>query len=531
VSANRRHSLGLALGVAAIAASLWAMWPGVADRSHAARSQPRPNIVVVITDDQTVASLSAATMPSTLGLIGGDGTEFTDAVATTPLCCPSRASLLTGQYAHNHGTLANNPGYEALRHKANTLPAWLRRAGYVTAHVGKYLNRYKASVNKPGKVAPGWDEWHTVIDPARRFVRYYDYRLAVNGDVARFGNKPRDYITRVINRRATRMIDEFVPKRRPLYLQVDHRAPHEEEGANSGGPCGGLIPPDRRDAAAFQDEPLPRPPSFDEEDVSDKPTFIRQLPPLGAATTATIELRYRCALASLRAVDRGVRRIVAELRRAKELDDTVLLFTSDNGFFFGEHRIPEQKTRPYEEALRVPLLIRIPERYREGAAAPRVSEPVSNIDLAPTILELADARPCRSARKCRVMDGRSLTGLIEGDDPAWPPNRAIVVEFDAGERARRANVCRYQGVRSAGHVYVRHTAAADPATGQCRPIDEAEHYDLAADPFQLDNLYPADPSSPAAGIEEELRARLEELRDCAGIAGRDPLQPGRSYCE
>jgi N-acetylglucosamine-6-sulfatase len=528
----RRRALGvIGLAVLAVAVSVAAGLSSAAGRSASASGGTRPNIVVVVTDDQTLASLNAATMPSTVGLMRDGGTEFTNAVATTPLCCPSRATLLTGQYAHNHGTLANTPGYGALRQKANTLPVWLERAGYVTAHVGKYLNRYKASVDDPADNPPGWDEWHTVLDPARTFVRYYGYRLVDNGEITKVGDRPRDYITRVINREAVEMVRTYAAKRRPLYLQVDHRAPHTEAGTNSGGPCGGLVPPDPRDAAAFSTEPLPRPPSFDEEDVSDKPSFISNLPRLDPTTTATIERRYRCALASLVAVDRGVGKIVAALRRAGELDDTVIMFTSDNGFYFGEHRIPEQKTRPYEEALRVPLLIRVPERYRGGAAAaPEVSEPVANVDLAPTILDLAGALPCRSAGRCRVMDGRSLTGLMGGEG-AWPDDRAIVVEFDAGERARRAKVCRYSGVRVAGQVYVRHTAAADPATGLCHPIDEVEHYDLAADPYELENLHPADPIGPDGTEEAELEERLARLRDCAGIAGRDPRQQGRSYCE
>jgi N-acetylglucosamine-6-sulfatase len=497
----------------------------------AAAGPKQPNIVVVVTDDQTLASLGAATMPSTLESIGAGGTRFTNAVVTTPLCCPSRATLLTGQYAHNHGTLANTPGYEDLRDKRNTLPVWLHRAGYVTAHVGKYLNGYKAAADRPSDVAPGWDQWHTVLDPGGQFVRYYGYQLAVNGELTRVGSKPRDYITRVINRRAAAMVRRYAPRRSPLYLQIDHRAPHTEEGENSGPPCGGLIPPDPRDAAAFRDQALPRPASFDEEDVSDKPSFIRQLPRLAAATTAAIEERYRCGLASLLAVDRGVAKLVAALRRAHELDDTVLMFTSDNGFFYGEHRIPEQKTRPYEEALRVPLLIRVPDRYLGGdAAPPEISEPVANIDLAPTILDLAGAEPCRPRKSCRVMDGRSLLGLIRGN-AAWPEDRAIAIEFDAGERARRALVCRYEGVRVAGQVYIRHTAAADPLTGECRPIDETEHYDLAADPFQLDNLFPADPGSSEAAIEDTLAARLERLRECEGIPGRDPVPARHEYCE
>ena len=194
-----------------------------------------------------------------------------------------------------------------------------------------------------------------MLDPARTFVRYYDYRLVENGEITRVGDRPRDYITRVINRRAAEMVRTYAPRRRPLYLQVDHRAPHTEAGTNSGPPCGGLVPPDPRDAAAFSDAPLPRPPSFDEEDVRDKPSFVSRLPRLAPDTIATMERRYRCALASLLAVDRGVGKIVAALRRAGELDDTVIAFTSDNGFFFGEHRLRIGKGYVYEPALNVPL--------------------------------------------------------------------------------------------------------------------------------------------------------------------------------
>ena len=507
-----------------LAVALFAIAP-----ASAAAKQQRPNIVVVMTDDQTLASLSE--MPNVAGLAEIGATEFTDAVVTTPVCCPSRATLLTGQYAHNHRVLANTPGYADLRGKANTLPVWLRRAGYATAHVGKYLNRYVASVDERGEVAPGWDEWHTVLDPPRKYVRYYGYRIAVNGKVKRVGKRPRDYITRVINRRAARMIRERAPRRKPLYLQVDHRAPHTEAGVKSRGPCGGLVPPDPRDALAFATTPLPRPPSFDEEDVGDKPSFVRSLPRMSADVTTRTELRYRCALASLLSVDRGVARIVAALRDARELANTVIVFTSDNGFFFGEHRIPEQKTRPYEEALRVPLLIRVPRRVLGAPPVAEVAEPVANIDLAPTVLDLAGATPCRKRSRCRVLDGRSLTGLIRGDG-GWPAERGILLEFDAGERARRAKVCRYQGVRAGGHTYVRHTAIADPVTGLCAPIEEVEHYDLASDPFQLDNLHPAEPGSQQAGIETELEARLAQLRDCAGISGRDPApRRGASHCE
>ena len=147
----------------------------------------------------------------------------------------------------------------------------------MTAHVGKYLNGYKAAADRPATSRRAGTSG-TRCSTRGKYVRYYGYQLAVNGELTRVGSKPRDYITRVINRRAARMVRRYAPKRSPLYLQVDHRAPHTEEGVDSGPPCGGLVPPDPRDATAFRDEELPRPASFDEEDVSDKPSFIRELP-------------------------------------------------------------------------------------------------------------------------------------------------------------------------------------------------------------------------------------------------------------
>ena len=494
----------------------------------ARRSDPRPNIIVVTTDDQDVESLSRRTMPNVTRLLERPGTTFTDFVTSGPLCCPSRAVFLTGQYGHNNGVLWNNPNpYGDLRAKSNTLPVWLRRSGYRTAHVGRYLNLYGRAVPDPNEVAPGWQEWHTMLEP----LRYFDYTMRVNGRAVHHGRRNGDYLTRVINKTAVKLVREHVPRRKPLFMAVDQFAPHAN--AAPGTPCRGSATPDPRDAGLFRSEPLPRPPSFNEPDVSDKPSFIRSQPGLGPAANAEITREHRCRLASLRAVDRGVGAIHRALRREGELDNTVIVFTSDNGWFAGQHRIPAGKVVPYEEGLRVPAIVRLPRALGGSRRAPgAVREPVANIDLAPTILQLAQAQPCRTAGDCRVLDGRSLLPLLRGRPDGWPQSRGILLELEVpGRRAAAFTPCDYEGIRADGQVYLEHHSATGASAGACRPMEETELYDLRNDPFQLSNLSPATPGTVAGGREAALRARLARLRDCAGVAGRDAPPPGRSHCE
>ena len=491
------------------------------DAKPAAKAPRRPNVVLIVTDDQAVPTLRPDTMPSLFQRVVAGGTRFTNAIVTTPLCCPSRASMLTGQYAHNHHVLRND--YRQLRDKRNTLPKWLQRAGYRTIHVGKFLNLYRKAHGPEAEPAPGWDVWQTIQEPNT----YYEYDLSINGREVHYGSADRDYLTDVLSRRAARLVRRSAPRKRPFYLQLDHWAPHDSRGRGSG-PCGGGADPVPApvDEGLYAAERLPKPPSFNEEDVSDKPSFIQHQDPVDVET---VERNYRCGLASLRAVDRGVEKVYRALEKTGELDDTVVVFTSDNGYLYGEHRL-RYKVDPYEEALRVPLVISLPPRLRAGA--PRVPEsdaPVANIDLAPTILELAGATPCRRGSECLVMDGRSLLTLLRGDPAAWPQDRALAVEYTG--RNTGFSSCSYRGIRTLGHLYVEHTLVPNFTTGACEPTVEVEHYDLAADPFQLENLYPADPGTRGAAEQGELANRLAGLRICSGIAGRDPLKPNRPYCE
>jgi N-acetylglucosamine-6-sulfatase len=507
-----RTAVAAALAFAVTAAAA----VGGAERAQAG-AQVRPNIIVITTDDQSMSMMRARYMPTTTKQVGHRGTTFTNYVVTTPLCCPSRASLLTGQYAHNHAVLTNH--YGLLEDKDNVLPVWLRRAGYRTAHVGKFLNAYEEAVGDRFQVAPGWDVWFTAVGG----TRYFDYEVSANGRRRHFGNGPRSYITRVLNRKAATLVRRFTPQRQPLYLQLDHRAPHTETGTNSGGRCGlRAVPEDPADTERVRDDPLPDPPSFNEADVSDKPPYIRDAPLLSGRRIKKITRRFQCGSASLRAVDRGVKKIVRSLKQTGELGNTVLIFTSDNGYYFGEHRIGRDKSHPYEEGIRVPLLIRAPGRFGRGGRI--ADEPAANIDLVPTLLQVAGAHPCADADDCRVMDGRSLVPVLRGED--WPRDRGLLIEYD-GASSKGKSSCEYHGIRAEGWIYVDHARIPNPLTLVCEETELTELYNLTTDPFQLHNL-------PVEGspVVPPLRSRLGRLRDCSGIEGRDPVPAdGRSYCE
>jgi arylsulfatase A-like enzyme len=487
-----------------------------------ASAAEKPNVVMVVTDDQRLDEFDHRTMPATKKLLADQGTVFTDAIITTPTCCPSRASMLTGQYGHNNGVLANAPGYRALEDPGNTLPVWLQDQGYQTAHLGKYLNGYGGVADPDTEVAPGWDQWYTLMPPRQ----YYGYNLAVNGKKQRYGNKDSDYLTRVLNRRATHLIRRFAGKEDPFYIQLDQFAPHTESGMSSGNVrCKGGTVPDPRDEKLFGKVKLPTEPGFNEKDVSDKPSFIRARDRLDATGKRKVTKRTGCRRASLRAVDRGVKKIVRTLDKEGELNRTVIVFVSDNGYFLGEHRISVNKTFPYEEAVRVPLLMRVPQGVVGGTRPAKVKKLVANIDLAPTILELAGGEPC-SGGECRVMDGHSLVGLLKGSGGGIPNDRSVVLEYGR-KRDKDGLLCEYAGVRDPARSYLEYTGLA--AGAGCAEINEGELYDLRRDPSQLNDLFA--PQAARGGIQASLQAKLEELRDCAGIAGRDPRPEGGSHCE
>jgi N-acetylglucosamine-6-sulfatase len=523
-------SLALALVIGA-AVCLPGCGSSQGDRDGGARLEAndhRPNIVLIQTDDQTASQFTREVMPRTFQLLVDKGTRFLRYFATTAECCPSRASLLTGQYAHNHGVTSNQVGYAGLKSKHEVLPVWLRDSGYRTIEVGaKYLNGYKQFAGKATDVAPGWTNWFTILS----HTSYYDYRLSSNGRHEKRGDRPRDYIGRVMARKAARQIRRYAPSDRPFYLQLDERAPHVSLNRDPHGGCNRRPIPDSRDEGRFTGRKLPKPPSFNEGNISDKPAFFRRLSRIYEQGDARLLAKWQCSLASLANVDRSVAKVYRAVAAAGELDRTVFIFISDNGLFYGEHRIIEGKVFPYAAASHLPLVIRVPPRYRHDA--PRLEhtvKPVGNIDLAPTILDLARAEPCAHGR-CRTMDGRSLMPLLERNGH-WPRDRALLSEYRVPDVARYST-CEFGAIRTRRDLYVEHYRVANPGTGDCHPTLQKERYDLQADPYELHNrcFGGTRASCPDDTLQHELDRRLDQLRDCAGIKGRDRRVHGRPFCD
>jgi arylsulfatase A-like enzyme len=346
---------------------------------------------------------------------------------------------------------------------------WLRRAGYRTIHVGKYMNHYPAGRKK--EVPPGWSRWFGLV---RNTGRMYRYTANENRRIRKYGKRKRHYMTDQLARTSVSELDRFLPKRRPVYLHFAVHAPHGEFLARTAPRNPRPAP---RHLGRYGSLSLPRPPSFDEADVSDKPAFVRNLPRLSELDLSLLPRRYLGGIESLLAVDQAVRRIVGRLRKNRELRRTLIIVTSDNGLMLGEHRL-RAKDVLYEEAVRVPLVIRGP-GFPPGAMR---SQLVSNVDLVPTILALTGARPGRT------LDGRRLQPLAK--NPGNGAARVLLLET----RTAKA-------IRTPQYVYIEHE------TG------ERELYDMRDDPFQLQSLHD-DPDFDR--IEASLADRLDEIRDCRG---------------
>jgi arylsulfatase A-like enzyme len=475
------------VAAACLFGSLAALAVGAAGAPSVAGPPKRPNIVVLMTDDQTVESMRV--MPNVKRLLADRGATFTNSFASFPLCCPSRATFLTGQYAHNHGVLSNSPpegGYRALDN-SNTLPVWLQRSGYLTAHVGKYLNGY--GDDSPQEIPPGWNEWYAGVSNSA--FSFYDYTLNENGRLVAYGKTAAAYQTDVYAQKAVDVVRRRAVGDQPFFLSVAFLAPHAGGEKPSGGQ-GEVAVPAQRHLGRFASEPLPRPPSFNEADVSDKPSYVKQLPLLDGRAIEDATERYRLRLESLLAVDDAVAAIVGELARNGELSDTLIIFTSDNGFFHGEHRIPAGKVYLYGPSRRVPLVVRGP----GIPAGVRLRQPVANIDLAPTIVDSARAQPGR------LMDGRSLWLILRDAGVFW--GRDLLLE-GPGPHTYALSVT---GLVTPRWEY------SEYRTG------ETELYDLVQDPNELRSLHAA---SSTAATRQDLARRLDALRRCAGAVCRQGL--------
>jgi len=417
-----------------------------------------PSILLIVTDDQRWDTLWA--MPEVQRSLVGPGVSFEESFTTSSLCCPSRASILTGAYPHTTGVYRQtlpHGGFKSFE-DATTIATELRDAGYRTGFFGKYLDSYQHDA-LTGYVPPGWDRWVAFVH-----AEYFDYGLTVDGTVHRRGVEPDDYSTDVLAAHTEGFIRGTEG---PLFALFAPAAPHAP------------AIPSPVDAERFGDLPAWRPPSFDEADRSDKPIHVRALHPVGAERTENLEILRRNQYRSLQAVDRAVGRLLDALEETGRLDDALVVFTSDNGLLWGEHRWLKKEV-PYEEAIRVPLIVRADALVAEARTDDHL---VANIDLAPTIAEAAGVELPNA-------DGRSLLPLLADPSTGW--RRAVLIEHLRGTNP----IPTYCAVRTARHLF----AVYD--TG------ERELYDLEADPFQLQNLAGTEP-----GLEGRLDTTLRSLCD------------------
>lgn len=435
----------------------------------AATASARPNIIVIETDDQRYDLLPY--MQKVTSRIVYQGIKFNQAFATTSLCCPSRSSFFTGQYTHNHGVWGNFWPDGGVRkfNDTSTLATWLKDAGYTTSLIGKYLNRY--GIETPPYVPPGWSDWHafTASDAARPKTWYYNYGLSDNGTETMYGESANDYSTDVLRDKALNFVKTA---QRPFFLFFTPFAPHlfPTVAPRHEKTC---------DSLTFR-----RPPSFNEANVSDKPTWVSSKPLIEPQMITQIDRANRLEVCSLKAVDEAIDAIMTSL--GTELNNTVVIFTSDNGLLWGEHRI-RGKNAIYEESIRVPLAIRYPKMIKAGT---KNNNLVLNIDLPTTIAELAQVNIPSSVNGKNV-NGKSLVPLFS--NPAAPWRNDFLIEHYMGDGAPSS-----YGVRTAQYKYV-----------ELNRTGEKEFYDLIADPHELVNQIR---NPKYATTSSQLSTRLNELR-------------------
>jgi N-acetylglucosamine-6-sulfatase len=470
-------------------------------------STASPNVVFLLVDDlDETSSPYWDALPQTRALIADRGLTFTNAFVTDPICCPARATILSGKYPHNTGVYDNSPpdgGAAAFvgAPEKESVGVRLKAAGYTTAFLGKYLNGYEEN---PQHVPPGWYEWFGL---AGTFNDGYTYKVNHNGSLESYGKDPDDYQTDVLSEQAVRFLDRAeADDARPFFLFLSTSAPH-----------GNFPPAPRHTDHVFADDPLPTRPNLNEEDVSDKPSWLRDgVAPLDQSKLDRLTALHAKMMGSLLAVDDMVASVASALEEHGELDRTVLVFTSDNGYNLGAHRL-RHKMVPYDESLRVPLAI-------SGPGVPTGVEDrfVTNADFVPTLLDLAGAEVTDD------LDGRSLVPLFEGTADRWRTD--FLVEFrgtyDPFYRLdTRRDVDRilasggsvtlvptYRALRTDRRLYVEWYGGDD---------HEYEFYDVSEDPYQLENLLatPGAANSHRAEVAE-LHARLEELSECSGVSCR-----------
>jgi arylsulfatase A-like enzyme len=458
--------------------------------AHAAR----PNIIFILTDDlDTENGNWLSHYPAFKASMADVGTTFVNHFVSNAVCCPSRSTILRGQYSDNTGVFTNTPpngSFIAFRDRGlerSTIATWLQGAGYRTVFLGKYLNGYP---ERTGYVPPGWDEWYGVGHGA---YPQFDYDMVMNGRVVHRGNAPSDYLQDVLRGLA---VDFIRRTPGPFFMYLAGVTPH--------GPA--VCAP--RHSGAFQGVKAPRTPTFNEPDVSHQPAWLRAQMLIPPGSITGIDATYRRRLQSMLAVVETVDAVIATLQQTGQLDNTYIVFTSDNGFHLGQHRLRGGKDTGFEEDIRVPLIVR-------GPGVPKgvvVKKMTVNIDFAPTFAELA------GATAPAFIDGRSLVPFLEGETPAeWRSAFLLshrkeatpALNFDAAADAPEAPYVQnkqpdYDGIRTERYTYMR-------MIGGQRAL-----YDLATDPVQHRNVWGVAPLT----LREHLNSRLNRLLACSGESCR-----------
>ena len=443
---------------------------------------PPPNIVVIVVDDLRWDDIGVAGHPfvqtPAIDRLAREGAMFENAFVTTPLCSPGRASVLTGLYPHAHG-ITDNTDHSVESHQLPTFPVELQRAGYTTGFVGKW------HMGNDETQRPGFDYWAAMRGQGEAIDPLLNDRVSTS--------RVEGYVTDVLTDRAVAFLEQ--PHDGPFMLFLAHKALHPnvrqlDDGSTAASGFnqpGGFIPAERH-RGMYADATILRRPSSGVAPVG-KPALERQiddLPPLGPDTITT-DRTIRERLEMLMAVDDSLARLTDTLRQAGELDTTIIIFTSDHGYFYGEHGLNAERRLAYEETLRIPLIVRFPPLVRPGS---RIGPLSLSIDLAPTLLDLADIVPDRP------LHGRSLLPVLVGQAQGW--RTAFLAEYYSDTVFRRIRNMGYQAVRTDRYKYIHYT--------ELDGMDEL--YDLVADPFEMENLI-AD--SAHAETLDLMQAELERL--------------------
>jgi N-acetylglucosamine-6-sulfatase len=508
---TRARRAGIAL---ALVCALGAALSGPA-APQSARGDSPPNIIFILTDDQTVDEMSA--LPATRSLIESAGATFSHAYVSFPFCCPSRATLLSGLYMHNHGVRGNSGPYGGWKRfaprESNDLPVWLHNAGYYNVHIGKYLNGYAAESGLAPTVPDDWDQWYALIR-ANYYYNYDLYEKDAGGipETRFYGNTDAEYQTNVFRDKAVGFIQNLTPSQTPFYLQLWFNAPHAQ------------YTPSAQYRYTRAGQALSRPLGYNEANIKDKPRWLRNRvsKPFGPKVAKQIAYERRRRLEMLDSVDDTIEQLYHALEDKGVLDNTYIIFTSDNGFFQGEHRIASGKFLPYEPSSRVPLFISGP----GIPAGVKSDELVSTLDIPQTILELATGSTDPS------LDGRSL--LPYAQDPTARTTRPILLEGDLGPgrglggggglKAEAAHVAGERGAKNLNMDAMK--SAGKPISAPAfRAIrtprymlilysnGQRELYDESNDPGQLRNVVW---NSRYRGVRKWLFGHLISLASCDG---------------